>query len=303
MGSIQAWAYTSWDDTGVSGTWDAKMSYASHPLYVGPFTGGDIYGNIVPTGSSMAAIVTYSVPPPDLVAPANNRVELGVVLDTVDSFVVTSEENGGGTVITSFTLDASGTHLDAPQAGGFQMPGLAFFWINSTNFDDRGQWFEASGAFHYIKRYRLITTTSTPTTTGPTTTIPTNVPPTVVERIIREKANPGYTLDLTFTERYDLLGVKLGDRVNLTISELGIIGRGHVVTKIKHHFQGLLASTSVPGMVLTSTMRLEKIPGTILPGAGTSTPSQDDAGTGAEISAVLRFDDPNSGFERGAFAP
>lgn len=212
--------------------------------------------------------------------------------------------DGSGTDVSSHitaTISQQWILIQGAAGGGVNYGPLQLQIVNPLTIPVYLQ--TASGDAQYKQRDPIYPVVNPPDQTGPTSTVPTNLPVEVVNRIVREKANPGFTCKITFIDRYDLLGVELGNRVNLTISELGIISRGHVVTGVKHHFQGSLQEDRPPSFVLESTFTLEKIPGTLLPGAGTSNSTQDAAGTGGEISAYLTFDDSSSGFGEGDFQP
>lgn len=132
--------------------------------------------------------------------------------------------------------------------------------------------------------------------------IPPNPPPSVTGGNTLDAANPGFTAELHRDLNYwdDLVEVFLGQRVNLTVesegSRLGFHGRGHIITIVEMDMKSEL-SGGVKIETIDWTYTVEKIPGTLLPGAGTSTPAQDALGTGAEIPlfAIISTDVPTIG--------
>lgn len=141
--------------------------------------------------------------------------------------------------------------------------------------------------------------TNLPPTTPPP---PTNLPPTVVQRKLLDAANPGLTCEIERDEHYeDMVELFLGQKVALSIDgvlgRLGIVARSYVVTRLRFRWQVTGATPPVVKLVTQAT--LEKIPGTLLPGAGTSTTTQDDAGTGAEISLFARWEIAGAGWGSG----
>lgn len=224
---------------------------------------------------------------PDLGPWAGNVGVRGYALATVDT-------PGGGLTI-NMTLST---------ALGVIVPTFKFAVVNGT---DRDLTLAAvTGTLRRYISYAAPTSTVTaPTAISPTTTLalPASTPAGVVERKLLDKANAA-THELTREEQYGDLGtVRLGHRVNLTADgpriKLGMVGRGHIITARAWDWEGVDDPT---GMRLTYHYTLEHIPGTVLPGHGTSSPTQDAAGTGAELSLYLRFDDATSGFDVGGLA-
>jgi hypothetical protein len=260
----------------------------------GAWTGTSVSGGAFGVGTGTVDLRLLTTPTP----PAALGGQVAIEATSLDSAVWRTSEGTDVSSEVTATLTQRWTLLYGPASGVYYVP----LQLEMTNASGRPVYLDtAAGQLRYMTRDAIYKTTEVPTTTGPTGGgggSGTNA------RNLLEKANPGFICRITYVERYDLLGtVELGHRINLTIPELGIVNRGHVVTAIKHHFEGQVLEDAVPSFILTSTFTLEKIPGTLLPGAGTSSDEQDDAGTGAEIGAYLRFDDSGSGFGLGAFAP
>lgn len=131
---------------------------------------------------------------------------------------------------------------------------------------------------------------------------PSVVPPSVQLRQTLEHANPGFTCDITRANRTaDVVKFFIGQKVLLTVeserSKIGFHSRGHVITQTR--FRWKATGGSRPRKESSVDLRLEKIPGTLLPGAGSSSAAQSAAGTGAEVSSTLRIGVPGTGIGLG----
>lgn len=119
--------------------------------------------------------------------------------------------------------------------------------------------------------------------------------------------NPGFHAEVERSVDFwdDLVEVFLFDRVNLTVesegARLGFHNRGHIINRVELEVKASL-DNGVKIETIDWTYTLEKIPGTLLPGAGTSTPAQDAAGTGAEVPSAVGLDTAGTGIELGGLA-
>lgn len=136
---------------------------------------------------------------------------------------------------------------------------------------------------------------------------PPTPPPSVTGGNTLEADNPGFnaTVERSVDFWDDLVQVFLGDRVNLTVesegSKLGFHDRGHIINRVEMDLHAEVVS-GVKTEQIDWAYTLEKIPGTLLPGAGTSSPEQDTIGTGAEIPLFLSLDTPGTGIDLGGLA-
>lgn len=142
--------------------------------------------------------------------------------------------------------------------------------------------------------------------TQPPTVLPPTLPPVDPVQVIQRKrldaANPGYIVEWTQRNQDrlpDLVSHDLGERGNLSVPMAGFTGRGHIITGMELHF---VAETDPVAERISVVTTLEKIPGTLLPGAGTSNDAQDDAGNGGELSLFLIWDDTTTGWDLGAWS-
>ncbi len=143
----------------------------------------------------------------------------------------------------------------------------------------------------------------TPPTTPPP---PTNLPPEVIERKLLDAANPGFNCEIERNERAtDLVTLFLGDKISLTVDgvrgRLGIIGRSHVVTRLRFRWQ-ITHDGDVLAESVTTTAVLEKIAGTLLGGAGTSSPDQDSAFDGGDMALFGAWDTAGAGWDSAGWA-
>jgi hypothetical protein len=143
-----------------------------------------------------------------------------------------------------------------------------------------------------------------PVVSPPSTIIPpsTTIPPEVTQRITLEAANPGMTSDITRQDRFsDVFDLFIGQKIIVTAEgehiRLGWNSRGHVITQTRFQWEAVQGGGS---KTLTTTVRIEKIPGTLLPGSGTSNPAQDTRGDGAEVGMFLTLDDASTGLDLSA---
>lgn len=119
--------------------------------------------------------------------------------------------------------------------------------------------------------------------------------------------NPGFQAQVERSVNFydDLVEVFLGQRVNLTVesegSRLGFHSRGHIINRVELEFKSNLVS-GVKEETIDWVYTLEKIPGTLLPGAGTSTAAQDALGTGAELPMFVGLGVTGTGIELGGLA-
>jgi hypothetical protein len=139
----------------------------------------------------------------------------------------------------------------------------------------------------------------TPPTTPPP---PTNLPPEVIQRKLLEKANPGFNCEIEREQRpEDLVQLFLGDKISLTVDgvrgNLGIIGRSHVVTRLRLRWQARVQNA--PEERITTTVTLEKIPGQLLGGAGTANADQDAAFDGGDMALFALWDTDGAGWGAG----
>lgn len=123
---------------------------------------------------------------------------------------------------------------------------------------------------------------------------PSNLPPSVVQRKLLDAANPGFNIEITRLEhQVDLVTLFLGDKINLTLdgvqARLGIINRSHVVTRMRIRWT-VVQDGDVPAPELTVIATLEKIPGQLLGGAGTSSSDQDAAFDGSQLNLFGGWD-------------
>lgn len=158
---------------------------------------------------------------------------------------------------------------------------------------------EMTGTFVRFASIGHYQTVVTPPITG-VPPPPTNLPPAVVQRKLLDAANPGFNCEIERDNRYeDMVGLFLGQKVALTVNgvlgRLGIVNRSHVVTRLRFRWQAR-AGGNAPTVALLTTATLEKIPGTLLPGAGTSGSDLDAAGDGADARLFAAWDTAGAGW-------
>lgn len=306
-----------YDDTPIAWSYvNADPSF--HPIPpdpgpVGSFVPFMLGGNARPSSGSwpvhLDILQEAAGPPPTTVGLITNLFD--AVVFYYDPAELTID---GGTVHATENSDGTGAGYDLPAQSGVTSPltdsltiwgqqggpDVGYLSLTVSNPTDRTLYIQS--ATGTIMRWVLIPIIDTVVTGNPTNVLP----PGVTGNTLLEKANPGFVGDLTRHEIYDdLVNVFLGQKVRITAESvgmyLGFVGRGHMITMTHFHWSALGGDS--PRKTFDSTFRVEKIPNTLLPGTGTSTPEQDAAGTGAEVSMTLHFDDPTSGFGMGNFAP
>lgn len=215
----------------------------------------------------------------------------GVRITSIDVVTATENQDGSG---TSYDLTAE-TFLQGPQGDitdplptlGVQYLGPVAFGIHNTH--DRTLYVQSVRMTGY-RLYKLdVANQTTPTSTG-------------TGGNALDAANPGFVVVVERSVHFwgDLTSVFLGDRVNLEIESegqrAGFHARGHIITIEEMDYRSELQG-GVKVELIDWTYTLEKIPGTLLPGTGTSTPAQDALGTGAEIPlfAVISTSIPTIG--------
>ncbi len=253
----------------ISGAFQHAHTWADDPT-LGPFTGGLLY----------AGIILQSAGPAHL---TENQDGTGAAYD----FDVTL------TAATDYVLPLGGGLHGLYYPGGI----VTYQVLNTT---DRTLYAAIDGIPGVGWRAYQITTV--PTTPPP----PTNLPPSVIERKLLEALNPGFNCEIERNERTaDLVTLFLGDKISLTVDgvrgRLGIIGRSHVVTRLRFRWQ-IQHDGDVLAESVTTTVTLEKIPGTLLGGAGTSSPSQDAAFTGGDMALLGGWDTAGAGWDSAGWA-
>lgn len=290
---------------------NADPSY--HPIAPGPDLVG-FGGNAKPASGSWAEypdiLAEAAGPPPQTVGLLSNIFSAVVFYYDPEEFTI-----DGGVVHATENADGSGASYDLPAESSITSPltdnlttwgqqgsgDVGYLSISISNPTDRTLYVQsASGT---ALRWVLIPIFDPVNTPVPITTLP----PGVTGNTLLEKANPGFVGDITRHERRaDLVEVFLGQKVLVTADSvgmyLGFVNRSHIITKVRFHWKAGMVG-GAPSKTIDSTFTVEKVPGTLLPGTGTSTPEQDAAGTGGDVSMVLYFDDPTSGFGMGNFAP
>lgn len=222
----------------------------------------------------------------------------GAMIIHIDSVTATENPDGTG---QSFDL-TDNTKLYGPQGqllgntdipfGGVHSDSTGIVYTIMMDIADPTTLYVQSVRMTGYRQYQLISSSRPPPTP----------PPSVTGGNTLDAANPGFTADLHRDTVFDsdLVEVFLGDRVNLTVesegSRLGFHNRGHIITIVEMDLRSELRD-GIKVELIDWAYTLEKIPGTLLPGAGTSTPDQDDLGTGAEIPlfAVISNDIPTIG--------
>ncbi len=230
---------------------------------------------------------------------------------TMATCVATDNADGSG---ASYSLSGVVTpplgSLDAAGAIGTSVNDSVRLIVTADNPTDHTLYLQSITGT--IIRYALIPHDQTvpidvPPVTPPTTPPPpTNLPPAVIERKLLEAANPGFNCEIERNERTaDLVTLFLGDKISLTVDgvrgKLGIIGRSHVVTRLRFRWQ-IQHDGDILAESVTTTATLEKIKGTLLGGAGTSSTDQDAAFTGGDMALFGGWDTAGAGWDSAGWA-
>ncbi len=232
-------------------------------------------------------------PDPTVQALGGVQVETDAQALTVDAASISEDPGGlGATAALVYTTVAAGDYISGIVA------------INDT--DHRRYIYTITGTARLRQRQSIPNAIlpppppNQPPTTPPP---PTTLPPEVIQRKLLEAANPGFNCEITREERpADLVTLFLGDKISLTVDgimgNLGIIGRSHVVTRLRFRWQVQHGGDALSES-LTTTATLEKIPGTLLGGAGTSSTDQDDTFDGGDLSLFAGWDATGAGWGSG----
>jgi hypothetical protein len=265
--------------SGLSQGWNATGIYGAPPGVTFP-----VYTPPGPLGSTLEDGIT-------IVAFA------GAMITHIDSVTATENQDGTGasfdlTDNTTIQHGANFYHEGEIPSGGVHFDAAGVLYSILMDLPDPPTVYVQSVRMTGYRQYQLLTSSSPPP----------EQPPSVTGGNTLDAANPGFTAELHRDVNYwdDQVEVFLGQRVNLTVesegSRLGFNNRGHIITIVEMDMRAEL-SGGVKIELIDWTYTLEKIPGTLLPGAGTSNAVQDALGTGAEINlfAIISNDVPTIG--------
>lgn len=296
MGTKTITEWSSWADHpegGGAGSWTAIVNAVLYPAspngvipgigVVYPYWGVPpiTYGTFGPFGLAVTYDGGIGTPP----APTHAGGEVAPAVDTYTAGVWAAD-SPDGPIVTGPSADLGTNQRIGGAAGTWE--GSLYATFSNPILDKIVYLVSISGTYKWVERYQIITTIVTP---DPTTEVPVSPTAVLTPRQYLEKLNPGFTGRIVRNMRYEDLGTILpGQRVNLTANNfrarLGMVARGHIINRVQIDWITDASAQTAPSETIKTTVEFEKIPGTLLPGSGTSTAAQDDTADGGVIETL-----------------